>query len=166
MDCATSALQARAGIPAAVWWTAGQNHVDHHGVLAFLTSSDILSFSLGSTELLGLGSSVRHLKVRRAAGSTADFARLVQRLAGIRSIDLSVIRDNFVNVLVSIIAEHCTALASLNVGGCTNLTDASITAIAEHCTALTSLNVFGCDKLTDAQITAIKGRCPALTICV
>ena len=81
MDCATSALQAGAGIPAAVWWTAGQNHVDH-GVLTFLTSSDILWFSLGSTELLGLGSAVRQLKVSRFARSAADFARLVQRLAG------------------------------------------------------------------------------------
>ena len=44
------------------------------------------------------------------------------------------------------------------------LTDVSITAIAEHSTALTSLNVGGCDKLTVASITATKERHAALTI--
>ena len=167
MDSVTGALQGGTGIPAAVWSTAGQNDVDN-GELAFLTASDILSFSLGSTELLGLGSSVLHLKVppreKLGARNAADFARLVQRLAEVRLIDLSETNNSGVqNDLVSIIAEHCTALTSLNVSFCYGVGDASFTAIAEHSTALTSLDLSGCNELTDASITTIAEHCSALT---
>ena len=68
------------------------------------------------------------------------------------------------HVSIQAIAEHCLALASLNLGYCRNLTDVSIQAIAEHCPALTNLDVRWCTELTNASILAIAEHYPALRV--
>mmetsp|Transcript_22682 Transcript_22682/g.71030 ORF Transcript_22682/g.71030 Transcript_22682/m.71030 type:complete len:229 (-) Transcript_22682:1549-2235(-) len=50
-------------------------------------------------------------------------------------------------------------LTSINVWGCSNLTDASIKAIAARCPLLKSLDVSFCKKLTDESIKEIAARC-------
>ena len=166
MDLARDALQTATGIPAAVWWN-NEDGKEGDGVCSFLPFSDVLRFSLGSKQLLGLGLTICHISLAASAPRPVEHCSgLLQRLTGgrLRSIALNGRRTQQVNALVLIIAEHCTALTSLDVGGCRNLTDASIRAVAEHCTALTSLNVGYCHNLTDASITAIKQHRPALDI--
>jgi hypothetical protein len=57
----------------------------------------------------------------------------------------------------------CASLASLDLKGCTNLTDEPIKAIAAGCASLTSLDVAGCSNLTDESITAVAAGCASLT---
>ena len=134
MDLARDVLQALTGIPAAVWWN-NEDGKEGDGVCSFLPSSDVLRFSLGSKQLLGLGLTICHISLAASAPRPVEHCSgLLQRLTGgrLRSIALNGRRTQQVDALVLIIAEHCTALTSLNVSYCRNLTDASITALQER----------------------------------
>jgi hypothetical protein len=67
------------------------------------------------------------------------------------------------DVGIQAIADNCHQLCSLNLTGCSNLTDVGIRAIAEGC-KLVSLNLYGCSEVTDVGLRAIAQGCKQLTL--
>lgn len=70
--------------------------------------------------------------------------------------------SNLTDESIKAIASLCPSLVQLNVGRCTQLTDVSIVAIAAGCPSLQELTAWGCENLTDESIKAIAVGCPSL----
>ena len=137
------------------------------GVLPFLSNADVLRLSSACSTLIPVAAAgMRRLQLSVPAGGTPEqLASLLQRAPNeVLEVSFALGQEAAADVFVVTIAEHCTALTSLNVSGCRNLTDAAIQAIAEHCPGLTSLSVSHSKNLTDAAIQAIKIQHASLII--
>merc|ERR1711871_913289 len=63
---------------------------------------------------------------------------------------------------VQAVAARCEQLQHLELGYCSNITDASIQAVAEGCHQLQHLNLCGCSCITDAGVQVVAERCQQL----
>lgn len=70
--------------------------------------------------------------------------------------------SNLTEASIKGIAIRCPSLMVLKVGRCAQLTDVSIMAIAAGCPSLQELTTCGCENLTDESIKAIAVGCPSL----
>jgi tRNA U38,U39,U40 pseudouridine synthase TruA len=77
-----------------------------------------------------------------------------------QTIDLSVEsldysdNDSITDIHLAVLLAYCPQLQSLNLSGCSKITDAGVTALSQ-CAQLQSLNLTNCDKITDAGVTAL-----------
>ena len=55
-----------------------------------------------------------------------------------------------------------TRLESIDLGGCTILTDTILAGLSVGCCQLQSINLRFCDNLTDIGMSALGHRCPQL----
>ena len=63
--------------------------------------------------------------------------------------------SNLTDGAVEALASHCPGLTTVNLCGCDNLTDGAVEALASHCRGLTAGNLEGCDDLTDGAVEAL-----------
>merc|ERR1711865_417440 len=62
------------------------------------------------------------------------------------------------------LAAGCTAIVTLNLGGCDQITDAGLASLAAGCTAIVTLDLSGCDQITDAGLASLAAGCTITTL--
>lgn len=82
---------------------------------------------------------------------------------GLTSLDLYQ-NPHITDETVKEIAEHCSALVTLNIGHCYHLTDTALIRIGKGCTSLTAINITGCSEFSQPALTKLKRRLPSLKI--
>ena len=65
---------------------------------------------------------------------------------------------------VTALAASCTALRSLNLHGCKEVTDEGVTALAASCTNLRWLNLRDCTEVTGGGLQALAAAVPGCTV--
>ena len=77
------------------------------------------------------------------------------------SLNLELCR-NITDAGVSLLADKCSQLTSLNLRSC-RITDASVIQLADKCSQLTSLNLTWCSNITDTSVIQLAHKCSQLT---
>lgn len=90
------------------------------------------------------------------------FCRSLQMLPELTSIDLS--KCQMPDALSESISNHCSALTTLKLQGCSALTCRAVISLSHGCHSLTSLNLSRCEKVTDAALMALSQGCSSLTV--
>jgi len=70
--------------------------------------------------------------------------------------------SNITDPSVMEVARRCSNLQTLNLEWCTNITDASVMEVARRCSNLQTLNLTCCSNITDASVMEVARRCSNL----
>ncbi|KAL2488572.1 F-box/LRR-repeat protein 3 [Forsythia ovata] len=117
--------------------------------------------NVGLFSLINGAERLSHLSLAYGSAVTADFAKCLYKLSGLKSIKLDGCLVTFSTMKA--IGDWCVSLKELSLCKCSGVTDEGISYIAQRLVLLQKLDITCCQKITYASIDSITKSCTTLT---